>query len=79
MTHAKKKPCKATVEEVEDEDNIHAAFPDFPAPTETTTSNTEQKKRYFYFYSLSYFKFTYYICISIVRWGEMEQSDIFIL
>lgn len=41
--HAKKKSRKATVEEVEDEDNrpqnIHATS---PAPTQTTTSNKKK-------------------------------------
>jgi hypothetical protein len=50
--HAKKKSCKTTVKEVEDEDspqNIsacnRAASPDPPAPTEMMSSNTEQKKK----------------------------------
>ncbi|KAF8513509.1 hypothetical protein JB92DRAFT_3116283 [Gautieria morchelliformis] len=52
MTHAKKKPRKATVEEVEVEDSSRntatcnrAASPDPPAPTETMTSSTEQRKK----------------------------------
>ncbi|KAF8510013.1 hypothetical protein JB92DRAFT_3119314 [Gautieria morchelliformis] len=52
MTHAKKKPRKATVEEVEVEDSSRnavtrnrAASPDPSAPTETMTSSTEQRKK----------------------------------